>query len=272
MSAVTGVLTVSGLGVVFAGLSGAQLIQARRLRGRGVTAEAVVVAQQGMLAPGASHGLLQRPVLVFTTREGQTVEVSSPVGADESELLPGHTVTVHYDPTDPRQVSIPEHELGVYRLLFAIGLFLLALVAGYAVLGERMIEGGSFGIPAFMGAVFTGIGWYGIHRTGRLKRGGRTDGVVVGAITSESRNGITLYHPVVRYRTPRGDTIDAPAVRGHAYRPPAPGTPVRVCYDRANPQRMTLAGDSAPAVFWIFGIIGPLLTAVGLVVIAASLS
>ena len=271
MSAVSGVLTVAGLGAVFAGVSGARLVRARWLRGRGVEAEAVVVAQQGMPAPAAAYGQLQRPVLVFTTREGRIVQVGSPVGVAESELVPGRTVTVHYDPTDPRRVSVPAHELGVYRLLLAIGLFLLALVAGYAVLGARMFDA-IVGVPAFVGAVFTGIGWFGIRRTGRVTHGGRTDGVVVGAVTTESRHGLTLYHPVVRYRTPRGDTVDMPAIRGHASRPPAPGTPVRVRYDRANPQRMTLAGDHAPPVFWIFGIIGPPLTVVGLVVVAASLS
>lgn len=267
MSAIPGVLTVAGLGVVFAGTSGARLVRARRLRGRGVEAEAVVVAQQEMPVSG---GQLQRPVLVFTTREGRTVQVSSPVGRTDADLLPGHTVTIHYDPADPRTVSIPEHELGTYWLMLAIGLFLLALLAAYAVLGERVFDG-IVGIPAFVGAVFTGIGWFGIGRTRRLRHGVRTDGVVIGAITTENRDGITLYHPVVRFRTPRGDTIDAPAIRGHASRPPPPGTPVRVCHDRANPQRMTLASDHAPAVFWIFGTLGPLLTVAGLVIVVASL-
>lgn len=270
MSAVTGVLTVSGFGVVFAGLSGVKLVQARRLRGRGVTAEAMVVGQESTPVPGTSPGLMQQPILVFTTRDGETVRVTSPVGVNDTDLVPGYTVTIHYDPADPRRVSIPEHEVGVYRLGLAAGLFLLALVAAYGILGERLLKYGTFGIPVFLGAVFTGVGWYGIHRVRRLKRGGRTNGVVVGEVTTESRNGFTLYHPVARYRTPRGDVIDAPATQGHSYRL-RPGTPVRVCYDPTNPQRMTLAGDSAAAVYWIFGVVGPLITVVGLVIIGAVL-
>lgn len=268
MSALPGMLAVGGLGVLFAGVSGTRLLQARRLRGRGQRAQAVVMAQHTMFSPAG--GQLSRPVLVFTTRDGQTIRASSPVGSSHSQVLPGHTVTVYYDPADPASVSIPTHETGVYRLLLAVGLFMLGLVVGYAILGSDMLDA-VLGIPLFMGAVFTAIGGYGIGRASRVKRGGRTDGVVIGTITSESRNGLPLHHPVVRYLTRNGDTFEVPSTQGHLSRPPAPGTPVRVCYDPANPQRMMLAHQGAPAVFWLFCVIGVLLSIIGVVVLTVSL-
>lgn len=267
MSALPGLLTIGGLGALFAGLSGTRLLRARRLRGAGQTAEAVVVAHRGMWSQGG--GRLQSPVLMFTTRDGRTVQVSSPVGRDDSIPLPGQTVTVHYDPADPTTVSIPEHEIGAYRILFAAGLFMLALVAGYGILGDRMLEA-VIGIPLFMGAVFFGIGFFGIRRTWRIKHGGRADGVVIGAITTETRNGLPQHHAVIRYVGPNGAVLEVPSASGSVFRPPAPGTHVHVRYDRANPQRMTLAHQSGPAVFWIFGIIGIPLMLIGVAVIVAT--
>lgn len=276
MSAVAGVLTIGGLGVVFAGASGAGLLKARRLRGSGVEAQAVVLAQQGMpsAAAAGSAGTLQAPVLLFTTREGRTIRVTSPVGSNQSMLLPGQTVTVYYDPADPTRVSIPQHETGVYRILLAAGLLMLALLAGYGLFGDRM-ENLLIGIPLFLGLVFSAIGWFGIGRTFRLKHGGgKTGGVVVGSITldSNSSNGLPLHHPVVRYQGPNGETFEVPSAHGSAFRPPPPGTSVRVCYDRKNPQLMVLAHQDAPAVFWVFGIIGIPVAVIGAIVVVAAVT
>lgn len=268
MSALPAYLGLGGLGVLFAGLACSRLLRARKLRGRGHTAEAVVVAQQGTWSQAG--GRLQRPELMFTTRDGKVVRVVSPVGRDHSDLLPGHTVTVHYDPASPTTISISEHEIVVYRLFLAIGLLMLGLIVGHVVLGDQIL-GLTIGIPLFIGAVFTAIGWFGIGRTWRVKHGGRADGVVVGAIPTESRHGLTQYHAVIRYVSQNGTVLEVPSMSGTLHRPPAPGTPVRVRYDRANPQRMMLAHQSAPAVYWIFGILGIPVMAIGVAVIIATL-
>lgn len=274
MSDLGGILTIGGLGVVFGAMGASGLIKARRLRGHGITAEAVVVARQGTFSPGAggaSAQRLQQPVLMFTTREGRQVQVASPVGTSHSSLMPGHTVTVYYDPRDPQKVSVPEQENGPYRLFLAIGVLMLALVAGYGILGTRFVTAGLFVIPFFLGSVFVGIGWFGISRTWPIKHGGTADGVVVGAIATESSNGFTLHNPVIRYVLPDGMTYEVPTTQGRMGPPLPPGTPVRVRYDRAKPERMMLPGQTAPAVFWIFGIVGIPIALIGIVVIVAAL-
>lgn len=274
MSGWSSALGPAGLGVVFVGLTGVRLLRARRLRGSGVEADAVVVGQQNTpSAPaGSGSGMIQQPVIEFTTRDGRSVRVTSPAGTTETTLLPGESVKVYYDPTDPNRVSIPAQETGPYRILFAVGLLLLAIslfiLLGHALLGDRAVYALS-GIPAFVGAVFAGIGWYGIRRYWQIQHGDRTDGNVVGFVTSENRNGLMLYHPVVRYRTANGAIVEAPSRRGHMGRPLPPGMPVQVRYDRANPRRMMLAHEGAPGVFWLFGIIGIILLVIGLVIIVA---
>lgn len=274
MSDLGGILTVGGFGVVFGGIGVSGLVKARRLRGRGVTTEAVVVARQGTFSPGAGGASAQRsqqPVLMFTTREGRQVQVTSPVGTSHSTLVPGHTVTVHYDPRHPEKVSVPENEAGTYRLFLAIGVLMLALLAGYGILGARFVDAGLVAIPFFLGSVFTGVGWFGISRTWPIKHGGTADGVVVGAIATESSNGFPLHNPVIRYVLPNGVTYEVPTTRGRMGRPLPPGTPVRVRYDRAKPERMMLPGQTAPPVFWIFGIAGIPIALLGIVVIVVTL-
>ncbi|MBO0827686.1 MAG: DUF3592 domain-containing protein [Streptosporangiales bacterium] len=268
MSALSGVLTVGGLGVVFAGIGGSRLVRERRLRGSGVEADGVVVGQH--TAPSAGGGgLLQYRVIEFTTRDGRTIRVTPDAASTESTLLPGDTVKVYYDPADPSRVSIPAQETGVYRMMLGIGLLLLILLLAYAVLGDRVLNA-LWGIPAFLGAVFAGIGWFGIRGTWRIKHGGRADGTVVGFLTSESRNGLALYHPVVRYRTADGAILEVPSRAGNMGRPLPPGMPVRVRYDPANPRRMLLAHQGAPAVLWIFGVVGVVLLVIGVAVIVGA--
>lgn len=113
---------------------------------------------------------------------------------------------------------------------------MLGLTAGIAVFGDRM-EALMCGIPLFMGSVFMGIGLFGVGRAWRVRHGGRTEGVVIGAIAAESRHGLPVYHVIVRYFAPNGTMIEVPSMQGHFPRPPVPGTPVRVCYDPASPQR-----------------------------------
>lgn len=274
MSALGGILGVGGLGVIFAGSGTFGLLKARRLRGRGVTTEAVVVGRQGTFSPGgggASGQWAQQPVLMFTTREGRQVRVTSPVGGSHSTLFPGHTVTVHYDPADPEKVSVPENEAGTYRLFAAIGVLILVLLAAYGVLGQRLIDNGVLATPLFLGAVFTGVGWFGISRTWPIKHGGTADGVVVGTIPTESGNGFRLHNPVIRYVVSNGVTYEVPTAQGRMGPPPPLGTRTRVRYDRARPERMMLPGQSAPPVFWIFGIAGIPVMIIGIIVIVNAL-
>src|SRR5690606_6495947 len=165
MSAIAAVATVGGLGLLFAGVSGSRLVKARRLRGRGQVVQALVVGHQAMAPPagGDDAGYLRRPVLRFTTRDGRVMQVVSPVGSDTSDLVPGRVVTLHYDPDAPTRFAVPDQELGTYRILLAVGLLMLALVAGYGLVGER-ITNLALGIPLLVGAVFTGIGWFGVGR------------------------------------------------------------------------------------------------------------
>lgn len=267
MSAVAGVLTVAGLGVVFAGLSGSRLLKARRLRGRGVAAQGTVVGQYGSpSAGGASSVLLQHPEIVFTTADGRMMRVTSPAGSSESQLLPGQTVTVYYDPADPAKVSIPAHETVIHRILFALGVALLVGVLAWAVSGGRILDVLPFGIPFVLGVVFAGIGFTAVRRTSRIKHGGKADGVVVGSVASEDRDGLTRHHPVVRYTDGSGRTHEVPSTASGMRRPPPPGTPVRVCYDPTDPQRMMLGYEGTSAVLVLFAVIGVFLMAVGVVI------
>lgn len=272
MSAIAGILTVGGLGAAFAGIGGYQLVRGRKLRGDGVRTSGRVVTQAAGFSPGGAGtagGYLPRPVIAFTTRDGQRMQVTSNAASNESSFVPGARVTIYYDPADPNRYSIPDQQAGIYRIFLAIGSLLLVGLLAYAVFGPALLVKLLFGIPLLLGAVFGGIGWFGIRRTWRIKHGGRVDGLVVGASQSESRNGITLNHPVVRYAVPGAGMIDAPSIRGHMGKPPPLGVRVRVCYDAADPHRMLLSYDDTPAVFWIFGVIGVIVFAVGVVVLAA---
>lgn len=257
MSDPTAMLVVGGLGVLFAGAGGTGLVRARRLRAGGIAVRGLVVAQHR-----------KRPVIEFTTREGRAMRVVSPVDDSEPSVLPGRMITVYYDPAHPDKISIPEHESGTERLMVAIGLLLLAGLAVYALVGQRFVDVFPKFIPLLMGAVFTGIGWFGIHRTWRIKHGGRANGVVIGSVTSESRNS-TRHHAVVRYPGPSGAPVEAPSIRGHFRGPAPPGTPVHVRYDRTAPDRMMLAGETTPGTFWIFGVAGVLLLAAGIAITLA---
>lgn len=271
---VSDVLGIGGFGTIFLGIGTFGLLKARRLRGRGVTTEAVVVALHETLAPGAGGASAQhsrQPVLMFTTREGRQVQVESPVGASNSYLLPGYTVTVHYDPHDPEKVSVPENENGVYRLFVGIGVLVLGLMAGSGIFGPPFVNAALFAIPLFVGAVFTGIGCFGISRTWPIKHGGTADGVVVGAITTKGNSGFPVHHPVIRYVASNGATYEVPTTEGRLARAPAPGTPIRIRYDRAKPHRIMLPGQTAPPIFWIFGTVGILIMIIGIVVIVAAL-
>lgn len=271
MSAIAGVLTVGGLGVVFAGVAGSKLIQARRLRGNGVAARGTVVGRFSSPSPGgAGTGLRHHPEIVFTTAEGRTMRVTSPAGTSESVLLPGHTVTVYYDPADPAKVSIPDEETAPYRIILAAGLVMLLGLLAWAVLRDRLFAAMPFGIPLLLGGVFTGIGYFAVRRTWRIKHGGAADGVVVGSLAAEDRQGLTLHHPVVRYADTSGRTFEVASTVGHMGRPPAPGTPVRVHYDRADPQRMMLSHQGTPPVLWLFGVLGVILLVVAVIILAAS--
>lgn len=271
MSAISGVLTVGGLGAVFAGIGASKLIQARRLRGGGVAARATVVDRYSSpSAGGPGSGLLQYPEIVFTTADGRTIRVTSPAGTSESTLLPGQTVTVYYDPADPTKVSIPDQESVVYRIFLAAGLAMLVGLLLWAVFGERLLAVMPFGIPFVLGGTFAGIGYASVRRTWRIKHGGTADGVVVGSVAVEDRYGFTRHHPVVRYVDARGRTYEVPSAVSLPGRPPVPGTPVRVRYARADPQQMMLPHQSTPAVPVVFGVVGVIVLLIGFIILVAT--
>lgn len=268
MSAIAGVMTVGGLGVVFAGVGGWRLIRARRLRASGVAARGTVVSRVSSLS-GGYGAVRHHPEIAFTTADGRAMRVTSPVGSSESTLLPGHTVTVYYDPADPSRVSIPDDETAVDRVLLAIGLVMLLGLLAWAVLRDRIFAAMPFGIPLLLGVVFTGIAYFALRRTWRIRHGGAADGVVVGSVAAEDRQGMTRQHPVVRYADASGRTFEVASVVGHVGRPPAPGTRVRVRYARGDPQQMMLSYQGTPAVYPVFGVLGVLLLLVAIVVLVA---
>lgn len=270
MNDVAGILMIAGLGVVFAGISGSKLLKARRLRGRGVAARGTVVGQYSSpSAGGAGSTLLQSPEIVFTTTDGRTMRVTSPAGSSESQLLPGHTVTVYYDPDDPNKISIPQHETVIYRIMFTLGVGLLVGLLAWAVSGAGILDVLPFGIPFLLGVVFAGVGFTAVRRTWRIKHGGKANGVVVGSVASENRDGFTRHHPVVRYADSTGRTHEVPSVASGTRRSPPPGTPVCVCYDRADPQRMMLGHEGTSPVLVLFAVIGVVLLVLGVVILVA---
>lgn len=274
-----GVVIVFVLGLVFTATAARGLLRDRRLRGNGVAARGVIVGQENRFGAGdgsveTDASLTQHPVVEFTARDGSVVRAVSPVGTNQSRFVPGRQVTVYCDPANPERCSIARQGTGVYRLFLAIGVGCLlgALIWLVVPNPDQLVDWMPLGIPLLLGGIFASIGWVGIRRTWRIKRGGSAQGVVVGASRSSTRHGITPHHPVVRYRGPAGHPVDAPSIRGHMRAPPPPGTRVVVNYDPADPHRMLLANDGTPPMFWLFAAVGVLTVTVGSVIVAGVLA
>ncbi|MFI6870169.1 DUF3592 domain-containing protein [Nocardia sp. NPDC050406] len=111
-------------------------------------------------------------------------------------------------------------------------------------------------IPLGVGSVFFVVGVVHIRRTRTLRRSGaKAYGQVVRLATSAGENG-TLYHPVVRWVTQDGYTVERSAAVGKSWIVNfRPGTQVLVHYDPADPDRMVIEGYSSGSE-WLFCFLG----------------
>lgn len=281
------------LGAVFVGFGGYRLWRERELRSGSVSTYAVIVAHDvhfGGSVPGGIHvenrspdpgrptrfpwsvgtgdrGLVQAPVVEFTTADGQTVRARSRVSTSTTNFTPGRVVTVYYDPAAPHDVAIDGHGRGIMGVFVAIGVLLFVIATVFAIVPDN--ERGPWivvGVPLILGSAFLGIGGYGVARVvNTRRRGTEATGTVVGESTSSTREGLTLYHPVVRFQVPTGHHVDAPSERGRVLGRPEHGEAVTVRYLPEDPYRMVLAGDRPRPLFVLFAFIGALILAGGLV-------
>ncbi|MFQ6230495.1 DUF3592 domain-containing protein [Nocardia sp. NPDC002869] len=125
-------------------------------------------------------------------------------------------------------------------------------------------------IPAGLGSCFFVIGLVMIRRSRALKRSGaKAYGQVVGLATSSGRSG-TLYHPVVRWVSADGRTVEQRAVIGKAWIADfRPGRQVLVHYDPGRPERMVIEGYSSGAE-WLFCLVGAAVLVVTVLVCLAA--
>jgi hypothetical protein len=120
-------LALGGVGAYLAGIAG--LNEIRHLERVGEPAEALVRYRAGRADDGPAPPLLQ-----FTTRTAEVVEVFSPVPSSRAHpLRPGALVRLRYDPADPCQVLLEDRRRrGVERLFILLGV--TALLAAVALL------------------------------------------------------------------------------------------------------------------------------------------
>ena len=273
------------LGATFVGGSAHNLLKIARLRRRGVTATGVVVAQSTGFTTGhdstpGAGALAHSPVVRFTARNGQVVEVTPSVRTTHTSFVPGRPVTVHYDPRNPQDAVIPVHDVGMSYLFLGIGALLLLACVGILVWRALDVEVSGpianlpFGlVPVGLGMVFTGVAIAGIAPVVRLhRRGIRVLALVVGETVSSDSNGLRLHHPVVRFALPDGQAAEVPAFRGTLARRATPGQHVTIRYDPTDPGQVLLAGDGPSLVFIIFGVVGPAIFGVGVAVTYAIVS
>jgi hypothetical protein len=170
-------------------------------------------------------------------------------------------VVVRYDPIAPEHAVIASFERGIYRIFLAIGVAALAIAATLAVLPTSGRAAAVGMLPAIaplgVGLVLATIGLGGVRRVVRIQRSGvKASGLVVGEVTSRTRDGIAVHHPVVRYALPDGRWVDVPSFRGTVARRVQQGQHVSVRYDPADPGTMLLHGDGPEPVFVIFALVG----------------
>ncbi|MDH6141961.1 MULTISPECIES: DUF3592 domain-containing protein [Kitasatospora] len=111
-------LALGGVGAYLAGIAGLNGI--RHLEEVGEPAEALVRYR----APGPDDTAPPpHPLLQFTTRTAEVVEVFSPVASSRAHpLRPGALVRLRYDPADPRQVLLEGRQRrGVERVFVLLG-------------------------------------------------------------------------------------------------------------------------------------------------------
>lgn len=123
---IAGFAAFAGVIASLAGLYGVRRI--RRIEHGGVRSTALVKR-----APGAASGDLgpPRPLLQFTTKDEQVVEIVSPVPPTRRRpLRDGETVLVIYDPQDPGSVVV----LGRERIGLEYGFVLAGVVVSVAAI------------------------------------------------------------------------------------------------------------------------------------------
>ncbi|MFG3620362.1 DUF3592 domain-containing protein [Nocardia sp. NPDC047654] len=111
-------------------------------------------------------------------------------------------------------------------------------------------------IPFGLGMVFFTVGLIFVRRTRALRRSGaKAYGHVVRLSTSAGGHG-TLYHPVVRWITSDGHTVEQTAAVGKSWIVHfRPGTRVLIHYDPRDPGRMIIEGYSGGSE-WLFCLLG----------------
>ncbi|WP_241265853.1 DUF3592 domain-containing protein [Streptomyces boncukensis] len=253
------VLVTAVAGAAVTGGAGYRLLRERALRRGGIRTHALVVGQDERIGEGGGGaGLVQAPVVEFTTADGRVVRTRSQVGSSVSSVVPGRAVTVFYNPADPRDVAIVGFGRAVPRLFCALGILGMVVAALFAALDEETpaaVVGA--GVPVVLGSVLLGVGGSGIGQVRALRRrGGTADGVVVGESTSSTREGLTLHHPVVRFALPTGHMVETASGRGTLRRRTVPGQSVSVLYHPDDPYRMLLADDRVRPLFWLFAVVG----------------
>ncbi|MFF4776862.1 DUF3592 domain-containing protein [Microtetraspora fusca] len=125
------VLVLGLLGVTFTLVGAGLLANARAFRRRALRAQGHVV---GLRRSDSSDGVVFYPIVRFATAYGQPVEAESRFGSNPPSARPGQTVTVMYDPADPRRIRI-DNLTGSGVLLGGIflGVGLVLLIAGIGV-------------------------------------------------------------------------------------------------------------------------------------------
>ncbi|NDL55915.1 DUF3592 domain-containing protein [Phytoactinopolyspora mesophila] len=271
------VLVTALIGVAFTAGAGFRLWRERALRAGGVKTHALVVDQDehydvaggGFGAHNRSpdpgrrtkkpwsvstanrrRGLVQAPIVEFTTAAGQTVRTRPKVSSNASSVVPGRTVTVFYDPAQPQEVAIAGYGRGVLFLFFGIGVLVLALTVVLLVAKEETLASAApFAAPIVLGSACLGVGGFGIGRVWTLRRRGIVaEGLVVGESTSSTREGLTLRRPVVRFTLQTGHEVQTASERGSLHRRapnPAsksscattPTIPIACCWSATAPGR-----------------------------------
>jgi len=111
--------------------------RARRLRQEGAQTSATVVGFKTHRDFDSNRTMYQ-PVIQWVTGDGRTVETVSSVASNTvGDLRRGATVTVFYDPDNPKRMLIDGHDGGalavVFCILGAVGLAAALLVAWFTL-------------------------------------------------------------------------------------------------------------------------------------------
>src|SRR5688500_17574052 len=116
-------LAFTAVGAVSAIVAILLYLRTRRFLASAVSVPGVVTAM--VESAGSEGGTVYRPVVQFTTVEGQTTTFTEMVGTNPPKHVPGSTVKVMYPPGNPGGARIP----GWFRLWFGPGFAGLFAVA-----------------------------------------------------------------------------------------------------------------------------------------------